>query len=72
MKSLSWIASAIEMNHSMSTVLFKSCPRCSGDRVLEHDFYGWYIACLACGHVSYPEISAEAGLAARKKHKQTA
>ena len=41
-------------------VYFKSCPRCSGDRVLEHDFYGWYILCLACGHVTYPRIDAEA------------
>ena len=42
-------------------VMFKSCPRCSGDRTLEHDLYGWYILCLTCGFVSYPSISAETG-----------
>ena len=42
-------------------VLFKSCPRCSGDRTLEHDLYGWYILCLTCGFVSYPEVNAETG-----------
>ena len=48
-------------------VFFKSCPRCDGDRVLESDFYGRFITCLACGHVSYPEVatlSAEARKAA--------
>ena len=42
-------------------VMFKSCPRCSGDRTLEHDLYGWYILCLTCGFVSYPTVSAETG-----------
>ena len=37
-------------------VLFKSCPRCSGDRTLEEDIYGYYILCLACGYVSYPTM----------------
>ncbi|MCI0438298.1 MAG: hypothetical protein L0177_04110 [Chloroflexi bacterium] len=37
-------------------VLFKSCPRCSGDRTLEQDFYGWYLLCLACGYVTYPKV----------------
>ena len=36
-------------------LMFKSCPRCLGDRSLERDLYGWYVVCLACGHVSYPE-----------------
>ena len=36
-------------------ILFKSCPRCSGDRVHESDAYGPYILCLACGHVAYPD-----------------
>ncbi len=40
-------------------VLFKSCPRCSGDRTMEQDLYGWYILCLACGYVTYPKINAE-------------
>ncbi len=40
-------------------VLFKSCPRCSGDRTMERDLYGWYILCLACGYVSYPKMNVE-------------
>ena len=35
-------------------VLFKSCPRCSGDRSVEKDHFGSYILCLLCGHVAYP------------------
>ena len=41
-------------------ILFKSCTRCSGDRTLEHDYYGWYILCLLCGYVSYPNVKIEA------------
>ena len=37
-------------------VLFKSCPRCSGDRTLEQDSYGWYVICLTCGYVTYPDV----------------
>lgn len=40
-------------------VLFKSCPRCEGDRTVEHDLYGWYILCLACGFVAYPQNNPE-------------
>ena len=40
-------------------VLFKSCPRCSGDRTMEHDLYGWYILCLTCGYVTYPKMNTE-------------
>ncbi len=32
-------------------VTFKSCPRCRGDRVLDHDKHGWY---LMCGYVTDP------------------
>ncbi len=41
-------------------VIFKSCPRCSGDRSVERDMYGVYVICLACGHVTYPDVGAEA------------
>jgi hypothetical protein len=37
-------------------VYFKSCRRCLGDRVLDQDIYGWYMLCLACGYVTYPEL----------------
>ncbi len=41
------------------SVLFKSCARCSGDRQIRRDFEGFYIACLACGFVTYPEVHTE-------------
>ena len=37
------------------SVLFRSCIRCNGDRQIRRDVEGFYIACLACGHVSYPK-----------------
>lgn len=40
-------------------MLFKSCIRCSGDRQIRRDFEGFYISCLACGHISYPEVHTE-------------
>ena len=40
-------------------MLFKSCIRCSGDRQIRRDFEGFYIACLACGHVTYPEVHTD-------------
>ncbi len=41
------------------SVLFKSCVRCRGDRQIRRDFEGFYIACLACGHVTYPEVQTD-------------
>jgi hypothetical protein len=38
-------------------VFFKSCPRCYGDRSLESDQYGWYLICLPCGYVTYPDVA---------------
>ena len=38
-------------------IYFKSCKRCSGDRSLERDYYGWYVICLICGYVTYPDIA---------------
>ena len=38
-------------------ILFRSCPRCSRDRVRESDAYGPYILCLVCGHMAYPDSS---------------
>jgi len=37
-------------------IYFKSCQRCAGDRSLEQDMYGWYVICLGCGSVTYPDI----------------
>jgi hypothetical protein len=41
---------------------FKSCQRCSGDRVLEQDCYGSYLTCVACGHVTYLNSKYRANL----------
>ena len=38
------------MKGVMPVLRLKSCPRCSGDQVLEHDYCGWYLDCLQCGH----------------------
>jgi hypothetical protein len=40
-------------------VLFKSCTRCGGDRRVRRDFEGFYVGCLACGHVTYPEVETQ-------------
>ena len=54
-------------------ILFKSCPRCSGDRSMEQDFYGWYVLCLTCGYVTYPELGlAREGVRAAERHRPTA
>ena len=37
-------------------VLFKSCTRCGGDRQVHRDFEGFYVGCLACGYVTYPDV----------------
>lgn len=37
----------------------KSCPRCKGDVMVEHDYYGWYEQCMQCGHISdLPDVMA--------------
>ena len=48
-------------------ILFKSCPRCSGDRVHESDAYGPCILCLACGHVAYPDTDELTETASARK-----
>ena len=37
-------------------VIFKSCTRCGGDRRVRRDFEGFYVGCLACGQVTYPDV----------------
>ena len=34
----------------MTTISFKSCPRCRGDLHYESDIYGKYLTCLQCGY----------------------
>jgi ribosomal protein S27AE len=29
---------------------FKSCPRCGGDILIDHDLDSWYAQCLQCGY----------------------
>ena len=47
-------------------VCYKSCPRCSGNQVLESEWYGRYVFCLSCGHMTFPDgdvaQTAETGL----------
>ena len=50
-------------------VLFKSCPRCSGDRTMENDLYGCYFLCLAFGYVTYPKVNTEKPHRAERKTK---
>ena len=54
------MAKVIRNSPGFNTVIaFKSCPRCSGDRCLDRDSDGWYMTCLQCGHVTYPEVFPE-------------
>lgn len=53
-------------------VLFKSCPRCSGDRSVERDLYGLYVICLACGHVTYPDVEGEPRAVRAQQERKTA
>ena len=46
----------LQSNGRYLMIYLKSCKRCTGDRTLERDMYGWYIMCLNCGHVAYPEV----------------
>ena len=46
----------------LAMVYFKSCARCSGDRILDKDVYGWYMLCLACGYVTYPQVKVRDAL----------
>ena len=48
-------------------MFFKSCPRCKGDRVLEKDWDGHYILCLACGHMAYPNDAVVASFQVLQK-----
>ena len=45
-----------EIGRFRMEVMFKSCPRCSGDQATERDDYGAYVTCLACGYVEYPKF----------------
>ncbi len=29
---------------------FKSCPKCKGDILVDHDYNGWFELCLQCGY----------------------
>jgi len=38
-------------------MLFKACPRCSGDLKETTDLYGRYMSCIQCGHThDLPEV----------------
>ena len=33
-------------------VLFKACPRCSGDLLVNSDMHGRYVECFQCGYLA--------------------
>ncbi|MBM3934673.1 MAG: hypothetical protein FJ319_10300 [SAR202 cluster bacterium] len=39
-------------------IYYNACKRCQGDLHLKVDLEGAYAACLACGNVEYPLMSA--------------
>ena len=50
---------------------FKSCPRCTGDLYEQTDTYGFYKACLQCGHIDEAANPVEvAVLRAEVKRRQ--
>lgn len=40
-------------------ICYKSCEKCSGDQMIESEWYGSYMFCLKCHHVTFPK--AESG-----------
>lgn len=43
----------------MQTWRLKGCIRCGGNVFIEHDSYGWYLACIQCGHHRELDIPTE-------------
>ena len=55
-------------------ILFKACPRCSGDLNVESDMYGPYVECFQCGHMAdYEEqpVSATTAIGGDEPGKTT-
>ena len=48
----------------------KSCPRCSGDLLIELCEYGWYEGCLQCGYEHYLQNIAKLEEQESKTDKQ--
>ena len=47
-------------------MLFKACPRCSGDLRETMDIYGRYLSCIQCGHTrDLPDVRFDVTLAAQ-------
>lgn len=45
-------------------MLFKDCPRCSGDLRETTDIYGRYVSCIQCGHTrDLPDVRFDVTLA---------
>ena len=43
----------------MQTWRLKGCIRCGGNVFIEHDAYGWYLACIQCGYHRELDIPVE-------------
>ena len=39
-------------------ICYKSCTKCSGDQMLESPWYGSYLFCLNCHHITFPEAAS--------------
>lgn len=57
--------------------LFKSCPKCGGDLLLDSDADGQFVVCIQCGYLKYDEKAVLPPLkplrnARRWKHSPTA
>lgn len=51
-------------------MMFKACPRCSGDVHLTSDMYGHYAQCIQCGHTR--DLPEKKLVEARLRRAQTA
>ena len=54
------------------TILFKACPRCSGEVHVNSDMYGWYLECLQCGYMAEYSDELVAALTQSSQRKELA
>ena len=47
-----------EKKETGEMICFKSCTECSGDQMLESEWYGRYVFCLKCLHVTFPKAAS--------------
>jgi ssDNA-binding Zn-finger/Zn-ribbon topoisomerase 1 len=49
----------------------KSCPRCTGDILIDRDHFGWFEQCIQCGYQHDIKVSDKAKGHIRKECKKT-